>query len=165
MLVTQAIRNCKSEEIEKHIDYLYIEWYQVEKRIQRLVTADGVPIAIRFLGKGQSLKDGDILYEDQQKIIMVSILPCEVIAFIASDMSTLGLVAYEIGNKHIPLFAEGNSLYMPYERSMQEWFNKNGYTIEIVDKKLRCPLNANVDFEQHKKFTFTLPKGSLSLKL
>lgn len=165
MLVTQAIRNCKSEEIEKHIDYLYIEWYQVEKRIQRLVTADGVSIAIRFLGKGQSLKDGDILYEDQQKVIMVSILPCEAISFKAFDMITLGLVAYEIGNKHIPLFAEGNSLYMPYERSMQEWFDKNGYTTEAIEKKLRCPLNANVDFEQHKKFTFTLPKGSLSLKL
>lgn len=165
MVVTQAIRNSTAQEVEQHIDYLYIEWYQTSKRIQRLVTADGEGIAIRFLGRGQDLRNGDILYEDDHKVVMVSILPCEAIVFTTSDLATLGLIAYEIGNKHIPLFAEDNSLYMPYERSMYDWFCKNGYAVEIVQKQLCNPLNANVDFDQHKKFTFTPPKGGLSLKL
>lgn len=165
MLVTQAIRNCTVEEIEKHIDYLYIEWYQTAKRIQRLETADGASIAIRFLGKGQRLQEGDVLYEDQDKVILVFILPCQAIAFTTSDRLTLSLVAYEIGNKHIPLYVQGNSLFMPYERAMYDWFLNKGYKAELVQKKLHNPLNANVDFNQHKTFTFTPPKGGLSLKL
>ncbi|MDM1383648.1 urease accessory protein UreE [Myroides marinus] len=165
MVVTQAIRNSTAQEVEQHIDYLYIEWYQTSKRIQRLVTADGEDIAIRFLGKGQDLKHGDILYEDLHKVVMVSILACEAIAFTTTDLSVLSLVAYEVGNKHTPLFAEGNSVFMPYERAMYDWFLKNGYKAEIVQKQLCNPLNANVDFNQHKKFTFTPPKGGLSLKL
>lgn len=165
MVITQAIRNCKSDELTQHIDYLYIEWYQTSKRIQRLVTADGMDIAIRFLGKGQDLKSGDVLYEDEHKVVLVSILPCKAIAYTTTDLSTLSLIAYEVGNKHIPLFAEEDSLFMPYERAMYDWFVKNGYAVELIEKQLNNPLNANVDFNQHKQFSFTPPKGGLALKL
>lgn len=165
MVITQAIRNCTSKQIVKHTDYLYIEWYQAAKRIQRLTTADGMEIGIRFLEKGQQLKEGDVLYEDEQKVVMVSILPCEVIVVTSNDVITIGTLALEIGNKHIPLFVQGNSLCLPYERAMYDWLCKHGYMAEITQRQLCSPLNANVDFEQHKKFSFTLPKGSLSLKI
>jgi len=121
MLITATLRNGISENMDKHIDHLYLEWYQTTKRIQRLTTADGQSIAIRFLGKGQQLNDGDVLYEDDDKIILVSILPCKSIALINENLLVLGVVAYEIGNKHLPLFVEDNSLFMPYERTMHDW--------------------------------------------
>nr|ALA55563.1 urease accessory protein UreE [Myroides marinus] len=165
MVITSAIRNTVSTAEKKHIDYLYIEWYQTTKRLQRLVTIEGMDIAIRFLGKGQELKDGDVLYEDDVKVVIVSLLPCEAIVVVLPNLIVLGLVAYEIGNKHIPLYVEHMSLYMPYERAMYDWLSNNGYSPSIEPKKLCFALNANVDFDQHKKFTFTPPKGGLSLKL
>ena len=165
MIVTQAIRNCASSELKQSIDYLYIEWHQTQRRIQRLVTASGTDISIRFLGKGQYLRDGDVLYEEQDKVILVSILPCEAIVLTISDKLILGLVAYEIGNKHLPLYVEGDSLCLPYERTIYDWMINNGYSPEVQQRQLRYPLNANVDFEQHKKFVFTPPKGGLTLKL
>jgi len=165
MVITQAIRNSKPEQILKHIDYLFIHWYQSEKRIQRLVTHDGTAIAIRFLGHGQNVLDGDILYEDANKVIMVSILPCDVIALLFSKRTTTALLAYEIGNKHIPLYVENNNLLVPYERTLFEWLQNKGYQPEVLQKKLTSPLNANVDFYQHKKFSFTPPKGGLPLKI
>lgn len=165
MIVTQAIRNSTPSEVNKQIDYLPIEWYQTSKRIQRLLTTGGLAIAIRFLGKRQCLQDGDILYEDNDKVVMVSILPCEAIVVKFTDLITLGLIAYEIGNKHIPLFVEDKSLFMPYENAMYDWLCDHGYMPIIMYKQLCYPLNANVDFDQHKKFTFTPPKGGLSLKI
>lgn len=164
MIVTQAIRNCNPATLDKSIDYLFIAWYQTSKRLQRLTTAGGQAIAIRFLGKGQELKEGDVLYEDEHKVIMVSILPCEAIVLACSNKQELALVAYEIGNKHLSLFVEGYKLYLPYERSLFDWFVHQGYAPSIEEKQLCHPLNANVDFEQHKKFSFTLPQGGLVLK-
>ncbi len=165
MLVTAAIRSAKLENETKSIDFLNIEWYQTSKRIQRLITDGGKDVAIRFLSKGQDLKQGDVLYEDNNSIIVVSILPCEVIVLNTTDLITLGYISYEIGNKHVPLFVEDNQLYMPYERSMYNWLKNNGYSPELKQAKLLHPLNANVDFDQHKKITFTPPKSGLSLKL
>lgn len=164
MLVLQALRNCKVEEVDKEIDFLYIEWYQASKRIQRLQTAGGMDIAIRFLGKGQDLLDGDILYEDQQSVVMVSVLPCEAIVLTLADPVTLGLVCFEIGNKHLSLFVEGDSILMPYERPMFQWLAENQYLPKVEKRQLLKQLNANVDFQQHKKFVFTPPKMKLSIK-
>ncbi|UYW02300.1 urease accessory protein UreE [Flavobacterium agricola] len=165
MLVTQAIRNAQPEQIKQAIDFLFIEWYQTSKRIQRLTTQNGVEVAIRFLGPGQDLKDGDILYEDAHTVIMVSLLPCEAIVLHHSKLTTTALLAYEIGNKHVPLYVDDTGLLLPYEGTMFEWLQNNSYQPEVMQKKLSFALNANVDFYQHKKFTFTPPKGGLSLKL
>lgn len=165
MLVTQAIRKYNDSEQNRVIDYLFIEWYQTKKRVQRLVTSQGNNIAIRFLGKGQELQQNDVLYEDDHRIVVVSILPCESIEIKTTDFITLSLLAYEIGNKHWPLFVENNNLYMPYERVIYDWLQKIGFDPIKIEKQLCFPLNANVDFDQHKKFSFTPPKGGLSLKL
>lgn len=165
MIITQAIRNCLPQEVEKQIDYLFIAWYQTSKRIQRLTTADGQAIAIRFLGKNQRLSEGDILYEDESKVIMVSILPCEALVVATDHWIQLSWLAYEIGNKHVPLFVKGTDLYMPYERPMQDWLTSKGYQPKVEQKKLSNPLNANVDYEQHKKISFKLPQGGLVLKI
>ncbi len=165
MVITQVIRNCTAVDVRQTIDYLYIEWYQTTKRLQRLTTMQGEAVAIRFLGKGQVLNEGDILFESDEKVIMVSILPCEVISLQLQTKIEMALIAYEIGNKHVPLFVEDYSLYMPYERPMYNWLKHQGYAPIIEQKALRFPLNANVDFDQHKKFSFKLPKKGLVLKV
>lgn len=165
MIVETALRNCQPDKEVKTIDFLSIEWYQASKRVQRLVTDGGKNIAIRFLGKGQSLNDGDVLYEDENSLIVVYILPCEAIVVHTTDLITLGYISYEIGNKHAPVFIENNKLCMPYERSMYDWLKKNNYSLEILQIKLLHPLNANVDFFHLNKITFTPPKSGISLKL
>ena len=165
MIITQVIRNCKAQEVEKQIDYLFIDWYQATKRIQRFSTAAGQAVAIRFLGQGQILREGDILYEEEHQVIMVSILPCEALVLTVDHWIKLGWVASEIGNKHLPLFIEDSSLCMPYEHPMHQWLINKGYQPSIEQKKLCNPLNANVDYEQHKKIAFKMPKGGIVLKI
>lgn len=155
MIITEITRNIHGEQVNKRLDSLAIEWYEATKRIQRLRTAEGMDIAVKLLGNTSSLRDGDILYEDEEKIVVVTIKPCEAIRVMAIDFLQIAFVSSEIGNKHLPLFVEANELLMPYERSMYEWLSKHGFDPECCERQLLHPLNANVDPQHHQKMKFS----------
>lgn len=155
MIITEITRNINREQNNKRHDLLSIEWYESTKRIQRLRTTEGMDIAVKLLGKTSCLQDGDILYEDEEKIVVVTIRPCEVIKVMAIDFLQIAFVSSEIGNKHLPLFVEANELLMPYERSMYEWLTKNGFDPVCCMHQLLNPLHANVDPKHHQKLKFS----------
>ncbi|GAA0886809.1 urease accessory protein UreE [Sphingobacterium siyangense] len=155
MIITEITRNIQGEQINKRLDSLAIEWYESTKRIQRLRTAEGMDIAVKLLGNTSSLQDGDILYEDEEKIVVVTIKPCEVICVMAIDFLRIAFVSSEIGNKHLPLFVEANELLMPYERSMYEWLAKQGFDPQRCERQLLRQFNANVDPKHHQKMKFS----------
>lgn len=155
MIVTEITRNSRYEQIHKRHDLLAIEWYEATKRIQRLRTAEGMDIAIRLLGNTACLKEGDILYEDDEKVVIVTIRPCSVIKVIAADFLDIAYLCSEIGNKHLPLFVEANELLMPYERSMFEWLSKHGFGPELCERQLLYQLNANVGSRHHEQLKFS----------
>ena len=164
MLITEISRNRKNEQINKRCDLLSIEWYESTKRIQRLRTAEGMDIAVRLLGRTSCLQDGDILYEDAEKVVLVTIIPCEVIKVMATDFLQVAFVCSEIGNKHLPLFVEADELLMPYERSMFEWLIRHGYQPERCHRQLLQPLNANVDPKHHQSVKFSTKNIPLLIK-
>ncbi len=155
MIITEITRNIHDEQIDKRLDLLAIEWYESTKRIQRLRTAEGMDIAVKLLGNTSCLQEGDILYEDEEKIVVVTIKPCEAIRVMAIDFLQTAFVSSEIGNKHLPLFVEANELLMPYERSMYEWLSRQGFDPQRCERQLLRPLNANVDPQHHQKMKFS----------
>ncbi|WP_293942598.1 MULTISPECIES: urease accessory protein UreE [unclassified Sphingobacterium] len=164
MIITEITRNINREQINKRRDPLAIEWYESTKRIQRLRTVEGMDIAVKLLGNTSCLQEGDILYEDEEKIVVVTIKPCEVIKVTAIDFLEVAFVSSEIGNKHLPLFVEANELLMPYERSMYEWLAKNGFAPVCCVHQLLHPLNANVDPKHHQTLKFSTKNIPLFVK-
>ena len=69
-LLTTAVRN-------RYIDNVLIEWFEANKRILHKQTKSGVDITLKFLNENPELKDGDILFGDDEKLIVVEIKPCE----------------------------------------------------------------------------------------
>ena len=49
-------------------------------------TRQGVDVAIKFLREGQRLREGDILYEDSEKAIVVNVLETEAIVITPTSM-------------------------------------------------------------------------------
>ncbi len=70
-------------------------------------------MALKFTKEGQQLQQNDILYEDNDLMIVVDILPCEAIVISPRNMAEMAKVCYEIGNKHLPLFLEEEQLLIP----------------------------------------------------
>ena len=145
MLVEKKIGNVNSHSINnKKIDWFQLEWHETRKRIFRKQTVSGKDISIKFLNENPDLTEGDILFEDDNTIITVSVLPCECIVIKPINMFEMASVCYEIGNKHLPLFYEEESLLVPFDAPLMRLLQAQGYDISKEERKLLQPLKTTV---------------------
>ncbi len=130
--------------INRDIDVVIIEWYEASKRILHKQTKSGIAVTIKFLQENPNLKDGDILWQDENSIIAVEINPCKCIVITPGTMLTASSICYEIGNKHLPLFYEGDDLLVPYEMPLHNLLLASGYEIKIEERKLNNAFRTTV---------------------
>jgi urease accessory protein len=150
MLVKEILGNTALQSLgERSVDLLEIEWYEATKRIQRKTSNAGADLAIKFLKEGHRLGNGDILYLDEQKAIVVYIKPCATIVIKPKTMLEMGTVCYEIGNKHMPLFIQGDLVLMPFEMPMYRWLEASGYQPSKEEHQLLNILKSNVEPHGH----------------
>ena len=123
------------------IDWLYLEWFETNKRILRKRTASGRELALRFLNENPALAQDDVLYEDGQCLIAIDIAPCDAIVIKPRSMYEMACVCYEIGNKHLPLFYEEASLLVPYEDPLFRLLSAGGFAPVREKRKLLQPEN------------------------
>jgi urease accessory protein len=154
MIIKEILGNTAQQSLEKlKVDVLEIEWYEATKRIQRKTTNNGTDLSIKFLKEGQRLHDGDILYQDNEKVIVVYIKPCEAIVITPKTMLQMGTVCYEIGNKHMPLFIQEDKVLMPFEMPMFRWLEATGYQPAKEEHQLLNLLKSNVEPHGHSGST------------
>jgi urease accessory protein len=128
----------------KAIDYVYFEWYETQKRIQRKKTTAGTDISLKFLDKNPRFTEGDVLFEDAHSLIVVAIVPCDCIVIRPKNNFEIASVCYEIGNKHLPLFYEKDELLVPFEQPLFRLLTAQGYEIGQEKRKLCHALNTTV---------------------
>lgn len=131
------------------VDWLALEWYETNKRILRKRTKAGKEVSLKFLNENPSLTEGDILYEDDQAIIAVTVLPCDAIVIKPKSMLEMASVCYEIGNKHLPLFYENDELLVPFELPLFRLLSTQGYDVRQEERKLVQPLRTTVSPHEH----------------
>lgn len=141
------------------IDYLPLEWYETSKRIMRKRTQNGQEVALKFLAENPRLTQGDVLYEDSQTVIVVEVLPCDALVIKPASMHEMASICYEIGNKHLPLFYENDSLLAPYDAPLFRLLTASGYAVERQQRQLLHPLNTSVSPHAHTE------SGSLFSKI
>jgi len=143
MLVTAKLD--KINELSKSgIDILFLHWYETNKRILHKQTVSGKNISLRFLQENPAFETGDILYRDETTTIVVDILPAEAIVIKPSDMFEMASLCYEIGNKHLPLFYEDETLLVPYDATFYKYLTASGYLLAVENRKLQKPLRTTV---------------------
>lgn len=109
-------------------DYVDIEWYEAFKKLHKKKSYSGIDIGIRLdndiLLRG--LKQNDVLYADNERVIAVNIPACEVIVAEAEDPCLIPKLCYEIGNRHATLFygESENQFITPYNEPMLEMIRK-----------------------------------------
>ena len=133
------------------VDTLRLEWYELNKRIQRKVTSKGRDIALKFIAEGVMLSDGDILYHnpDEGFAIVVRVLETPAILLSPKSMLEMATLCYEIGNKHMPLFIDGDEILLPYEAPMFKWLVDAGYSPREVSRKLLNRLKSKSSDHHH----------------
>lgn len=159
MIIKEILGNTAQQSLDKlTIDLLEIEWYEATKRIQRKTSNGGTDLSIKFLKEGQRLHEGDILYQDNEKAIVVHIKPCDAIVIKPKTMLQMGTVCYEIGNKHMPLFIQEELVLMPFEMPMFRWLEASGYEPLKEEHQLLNLLKSNVEPHGHSGSTSLFSK-------
>ncbi len=145
MIIENILGNIKSMSIDnREIDFLRIEWFETNKRIQRKKTDQETEFAIRFLKEGQRLHQGDILFMNDTTAVIIDINPTDAISIVPRSIYEMGSVCYEIGNKHLPLFIQNDHVLLPFEDPIFRWLIASGYQVEKVETRLLEMLNSNV---------------------
>ena len=152
MIIEQVIGNLKElSPGNRKIDLLLLEWHETAKRILRKCTEGGMDISVKFLKEGQSLHKDDVLYMDDEKMVVVDIIPSDTILVKPRSIEEMGRVCYEIGNKHLPLFIQNEEILLPYEEPIFNWLNASGYNIGRENLKLVNMLKTNVLSHNHAR--------------
>ncbi len=150
MIIKEIVGNTASISlVNREIDYLYLEWFETTKRIIRKETASGQEVAVKLWTEGLRLQEGDILWQNEIKAIVVSIIPCQTIVITPQSLLEMGTICYEIGNKHLPLFIQDNQVLVPYEAPLFRLLAAADYQIQIQNRKLLHMLKANVSPHEH----------------
>lgn len=144
MVVYNKLRKLSSIEFGETIDWLYLEWYELSKRILHKRTQSGVEIILKFLQENPAHTEGDVLFEDENSIVAIQILPCDAIVIQPVNMFEMASVCYEIGNKHLPLFYEHDTVLVPFDAPLFRVLTAQGYNVIQAQKKLIQPLKTSV---------------------
>lgn len=134
---------------DRCIDLLPIEWYETNKRILHKQTNSGKPVVMKFLNESPDLMQDDVIFVDGQCIIAIDIQPCDAIIIRPASMQQMAAVCYEIGNKHVPLFLQGDEVLVPYEAPLFSMLTAKGVNLLREKRKLLHPVRTTVSPHSH----------------
>lgn len=136
MIFREVLGNLRDMEItEKYIEKVQLEWYEADKRLLRKTTDRGTEVGIALSG-ARRLKQGDVLYAESRKVIAVEVLPTETIVLEPRDMQELAQVCYQLGNRHAPVFLDGEQVMVPFDQTVVELFNKLEIPVRVERRRL-----------------------------
>lgn len=116
MLITEVLGNrselSESELNGKTEEHLVLSNLDLTKRIQRGTTDSGRDIGLRLPSGFGELSDGDILANDDDLLITVSVEPSDVLVIRPESIYEMAFVAHSLGNRHLQAqFFDADSEY------------------------------------------------------
>jgi urease accessory protein len=150
MLIQEKIGNTNTTNIDdKIIDWLFIDWFEANKRILHKKTNSGNEVILKFLQKNPELTQGDILQLTDTHAIVVDIKECDAIVISPRNMFEVANICYEIGNKHLPLFYQNEELLVVWDKPLFSLLEKANYLVSTEKRKLLNPLKTSVAAHTH----------------
>ena len=138
LLITKAVGHIDDfQSTNKTIDWLELEWEELNKRIMRKQTESGMEIAISL--ESTTLRYGDVLYEDEDKLIVVRTKLEKVFVIKPTSMQEMGKAAFEIGNRHTPCIIEDDEILVRYDHTLQKLLDEVGVAYEQSERRFKEP--------------------------
>lgn len=135
--IVTNIRELNDDELKKlHQEKVYMESAHLMKRIQRVETDHGRDIGIR-LKKPRDLEAGDVLYMDDENIIVVDVLTDDLIIISPRTMNEMGIIAHQLGNRHLPAQFEKDNMLVQYDYLVEELLIEMGIPFKREERKVR----------------------------
>ena len=128
MHIIDRIARPTAQEAGAIIDKVALTWEQRQKSRQKLVTRRGCDIALA-LPTGSRLQAGDLLPVPGGWIVVELALE-DVLLVRPRSLQEIALVAYQIGNRHLPLEIGDHGLKTLYEPVLKTYLEQQGIAVE-----------------------------------
>lgn len=141
----------KLGETSKKVDTVTIDWFERDKKLLRKTVSSGEEIGIKT---DEPLNEGDILYEDDKRVIAVEIAPCDLVSVSVSSMQEMGRLCFELGNRHLSLSIAENCVKCPYDEPTFEYLKRLGFNVCKTHEKfagyIECKAHAHTNAHEHR---------------
>jgi urease accessory protein len=115
------------------IDSVSLTWEERQKSRQKIRTAHGQEVALA-LPTGTRLQAGDVL-PTTGGCIEIHLAPEEVLLIRPRNLRETAFVAYQIGNRHLPLDITEDGLKTLYQPVVESYFKQQ----QMVTERLQLP--------------------------
>ena len=140
MIVDKVVANSKDleqRELDKrHIEKVYLESAHLMKRIQRVKTDHGRELGIR-LKEPKDLQAGDILFMDDENMIIIDVLSDDLIVISPRSMYEMGTIAHQLGNRHLPAQFEEGDMLVQYDYLVEELLQEMYIPFKREERKVK----------------------------
>lgn len=137
MVITKIVGNLDDvSSTNKNIDWLELEWEDLNKRILRKETESGKDIAISLENSG-TLRYGDILYEDKNTLIAIRTKLEKAFVIKPKTMREMGKIAFEIGNRHTACIIEDDEILVRYDHTLEKLIDEVGVAYEQSERRFK----------------------------
>lgn len=135
MVVEKVLGNINDYDLkDRQLDKVWLEWYELEKKLLKKTTESGEEVGIRV---EHHLHEGDILYADDARVLVVELLPCELTVVRVHTMQEMGRLCFELGNRHLSLAIEEHQVAIPYDEPTFLYLEKLGFQPEKKEDKFQ----------------------------
>jgi urease accessory protein len=132
MVVEKILGKLPENPQGKTLETVSYEWFEADKKILKKTSSGGTEVGMRL---SEPLFDGAIVFENEEKIIYMELLPCELTEVHVHSERELGRVCFELGNRHLPISIGEKTVTTPYDNPTFEYLEKLGFHCHKVTGK------------------------------
>ena len=142
MLCERVLGNVESEPgwlagRQRVRDELDVQWWELRRRALRKTTRGGRSVRI-LLPLGQSLKQGDVVFDDGSTLVTVCVAQSEVFVAVPGGIEALALACLDLGNLHVPVQLSGAELWVAPDGPAEAALRGLGVKFELQMRRF-CP--------------------------
>lgn len=136
MIIEKTAGNINEKNIgDRRVEEILLRREDLARTHQKLKTSDGGVFALS-LPRGEHLHPGDILFEDEERIVCLGLAEEDVLVIRPRDRTQWARAAYNIGNMHQSAYIREEDILVPFDGILASVMDR----LEIPWEKLRCPL-------------------------
>lgn len=121
---------------EYHVETVYIDSEDTYKRILRVTSDHNHEYGIT-LEDNERLKDGDIIFNENKKLIVIRVNSEDVLVIKPATITEMGIIAHALGNRHLQAQFEDNKMIIPYDKLVEEELKRDKYNFSRENIKLK----------------------------
>ncbi len=136
MVLTRVVGRLDEVDLAgRRIERIYLDADAMARAHQLTVTDAGTEVAIS-LPRGTTLRRGDVVYVDADRVIVVEGIEEDVLVVRPRAPLEWGLVGFHLGNRHCQPFFEGSEVLVRYDHTVEELLREIGVDFERCQRRL-----------------------------